>query len=61
MGLKILAKLEDYLKSKCSVYPINYQAEIAQFKSNYTYRDIKLNNLIRKMNYKGDKFPIYHG
>lgn len=40
---------------------MDYYAEVSQFERNFPYRDFKISNLIRKMNYKGDKYPIYLG
>ncbi len=56
-----LKQLEKHLLETCSAYPIDFNAEVAQFERNFPYRNFKISNFVRMMNFKSDKYPIYLG
>lgn len=59
--LQIFKYFKDYLKTECSLYPINFFAECNQFMNNYPYREMKLAKFIRRVNHKQDKYPVLCG
>jgi len=59
--IQLLSQLKEYLQKQCSFYPLDFHAECAQYETNFPYRDSKMKSLIRKMNFKGDHYPLYLG
>jgi sulfur relay (sulfurtransferase) DsrC/TusE family protein len=59
--VKIFDQLKTWIKDNCSLYPVDYHAEVTQFMRNFPYREYQISGFIRKINYKSDFYPIHFG